>query len=319
MENLLQMANFVLQGKTRSYGWEGIGTLSVKTFLSGQALYQVENGSIAVDDSAYLLLNHAQPYTITIDARQPVESLCIFFAAGFAEDVARSLTTPTTRLLDEPASALPALHFFERTYPHDTQVSPLLFHLRHQLAQGAIEPGWLQEYFHALMTRLLGAHQQVWREVENLPAARLATREELYRRLHRARDYAAALAHTPLTLDDLAGVACLSPNHFLRTFKALFHQTPHQYLTTKRLEHARRLLRQTELSVTEICFAVGFESLGSFSALFRRQTGLSPQAFRGQKGDFEEACALQTWHTQEQKVDLLLREEAAPHEQSRSP
>jgi AraC family transcriptional regulator len=306
MENLLQISNFILQGKTQRYCWEGIGALSVKTFFSGQALYQVENGSIAVDDSAYLLLNHAQPYTIAIDARQPVESLCVFFATGFAEDVARSLTTPTTLLLDNPAAALPSPHFFERTYPHDAQVSPLLFHLRHRLAQGAVDPGWLQEYLHALMTRLLGAHQQVWREVEQVPALRPATREELYRRLHRARDYAAALAHTPLTLDDLAGVACLSPNHFLRTFKAIFHQTPHQYLTAKRLEHARRLLLHTDLSVTEICFAIGFESLGSFSALFRRQTGLSPQAFRGKKGDFEEAFAGQTWHTQEQKVDLLL-------------
>ncbi len=319
MEHLLQISNFILQGKARRYCWEGIGALSVKAFRSGQALYQVENGYIAVDDRAYLLLNHAQPYTITIDAQQPVESFCIFFASGFAEDVARSLTVPTTRLLDDPAAALPALHFFERTYPHDTDVSPHLFHLQHLLAQGPVEPGWLQEYLHTLMSHLLGVHQQIWREVEDLPAARPATREELYRRLHRARDYAAALAHTPLTLDDLAGVAFLSPNHFLRTFKAAFHQTPHQYLTAKRLEQARRLLRHTDLSVTEICLAVGFESLGSFSSLFRRQIGLSPQAFRGKKGDFEEAIAMQTGHTQEQKDYLVVEQEgAAPHEQSRS-
>lgn len=283
MENLLHTASFILQGKADHYAWEGIGTLSLKTFISGQALYQVDNSYVAVDDSAYLLLNHAQPYTITIDARQPVESFCVFFAAGFAEDVARSLTTSNERLLDEPVITLPSLCFFERTYPHDAEVSPLLFHLRRALAQEPAGPVWLEEYLHHLMGCLLRVHQQVWREVDNLPAARPATREELYRRLHRARDYAAALLHTPLTLDELACVACLSPNHFLRTFKAAFHQTPHQYLTARRLEQARRLLLQTDLSVTEICFAVGFQSLGSFSSLFRRQVGLSPQVFRQQK------------------------------------
>lgn len=282
MQRLLLSSSYILLGKAQHYFWEGIGTLSLKSFSSGQALYRVDNSYAAVDDTAYLLLNHDQPYTISIDARQPVESFCIFFAPGFAEEVARSLTTSTTRLLDEPDAPFPPLHFFERTYPHDADVSPLLFHLRRIFAQGAAEPGWQQEHLHLLMRRLLRVHQQVWREVDDLPAARPATREELYRRLHRARDYAAALFHTPLTLDELASVACLSSNHFLRTFKATFHQTPHQYLTTRRLDQAKRLLLHTDLSVTEICFAVGFESLGSFSWLFRRQVGLSPEAFRHQ-------------------------------------
>jgi AraC-like DNA-binding protein len=81
----------------------------------------------------------------------------------------------------------------------------------------------------------------------------------------------------------MAAVACLSPNHFLRTFKQLFHQTPHQYLISKRLEEARRLLSLTEMPVTDVCFSVGFESLGSFSWLFRHRTGVSPEAYRRQK------------------------------------
>jgi AraC family transcriptional regulator len=276
-------SSFILHASASRYDWEGVGSLSLKTFRGGQALYRVENSYMAVDESAYLLLNHGQPYTITIEARQPVDSFCVFFAPGFAEDVARSLTTSTTRLLDEPATTLPPLQFFERTYPHDATVSPIVFQLRSALAQGAASPGWIEESLHHLMRQILHIHQQAWREVENLPAARPATREELYRRLHRARDYAAALSQNKLTLADLAGIACLSPNHFLRSFKAAFHQTPHQYLTERRLAQARKLLLHTDLSVTEVCFAVGFESLGSFSTRFRRQMGLSPHAFRRQK------------------------------------
>jgi transcriptional regulator GlxA family with amidase domain len=84
----------------------------------------------------------------------------------------------------------------------------------------------------------------------------------------------------PLGVAELARVACLSPAHFLRSFKALFGVTPHGYLTEVRLRHARRLLETTELPVTAVCFEVGFESLGSFSSLVRRRFGVSPSALR---------------------------------------
>jgi AraC-like DNA-binding protein len=117
-------------------------------------------------------------------------------------------------------------------------------------------------------------------EVNALPAARPATREELYRRLHYAKDYADAFFTTQITLDDMAQTAGLSANHLLRMFRQAFHQSPYQYIISRRLEHAQHLLRQTDQTVTDICLAVGFESLGSFSWLFRRRTGLSPLGYR---------------------------------------
>jgi AraC-like DNA-binding protein len=133
------------------------------------------------------------------------------------------------------------------------------------------------------MQRLLRVHRQIYKEVEALDAVRASTREELYRRLHRARDYAQARFDQPLTLEEMAQIACLSPNHFLRTFRQVFRQSPHQYLTALRMERAQKLLAVTELSVTEICYAVGFASLGSFSWLFRRHFGISPEAYRQRK------------------------------------
>lgn len=78
----------------------------------------------------------------------------------------------------------------------------------------------------------------------------------------------------------LARVACLSAHHFHRTFRELFGRTPHGYLTALRLERARTLLAHTETPVTKVCLAVGFESLGSFSARFHREAGISPTAYR---------------------------------------
>jgi AraC family transcriptional regulator len=120
--------------------------------------------------------------------------------------------------------------------------------------------------------------------VDAVPATRSATRSELHRRLHYARDYADAFFKAPITIDDMAETAGLSANHLLRMFRQVFHRSPYQYILERRLDCAQALLRGTDRTVTEICMEVGFESLGSFSWLFRRRTGLSPLAYRQQNG-----------------------------------
>lgn len=279
--------SYILHERAREYHWQGQAQLSIKAFFSGRAIYTLGNGYCSVDDNAYLLVNHNQPYAITIEADTPVESFCLFFELGFADEVYRSLTTQTEGLLANPVgSDMASLHFFERTYQHDDLLSPALLHLHTVIAHTKYENTWLYEQFNEVMQRLLQVHFNVYKEVEALPVARMTTREELYRRLYRARDYMEAAFDTPVTLDELARVASLSPTHFLRMFKQLFHQTPHQYLINKRLERAKQLLLQTDRSVTDICFTLGFESPGSFSWLFRQRVGCSPTAYRSQKGDF---------------------------------
>ena len=98
--------------------------------------------------------------------------------------------------------------------------------------------------------------------------------------LWRARELIDAHYTQPLDLDELARTANFSRYHFLRAFRRAFHATPHEYLTRKRIERAKELLAQSEFTVTEICFAVGFESLGSFSTLFHKVVGWSPSIYR---------------------------------------
>lgn len=281
----------ILHERARRHHWQGYGPLSIKAFFAGQAHYTVGGARYLVDGTSYLVLNEGQEYTVEIAGATPVESFCVFFAPGLAEDVLRALTAPASALLDAPEAAPSgALAFFERTYPHDGAVSPVLRRLRAahaaHAAHAAYDPetGWVAEQYHLLLEGLLRAQARVRGEVELLPAARAGTREELYRRLWVARDYAAALADTPVSLEDLARVACMSPNHLLRTFKAAFGQTPHQFLTERRIERACTLLRTTRLPITEICLAVGFHSLGTFSALFRQRVGVSPAGYRRDAG-----------------------------------
>ncbi|MEL6180588.1 MAG: AraC family transcriptional regulator, partial [Myxococcota bacterium] len=99
-------------------------------------------------------------------------------------------------------------------------------------------------------------------------------------RLLRAKAFIDAHYQHPLNLDRVARCALMSRYHFLRSFRRAFGQTPHQYLTTQRLGQARKLLRETDRSITSICFEVGFQSLGSFSSLFHRHIGHPPSRYR---------------------------------------
>jgi AraC-like DNA-binding protein len=102
------------------------------------------------------------------------------------------------------------------------------------------------------------------------------------RHLLRAKDLADASYAEPIGVDDMARAAGLSRWHFSREFLRAFGESPRGYLLTRRLERAASLLRMTDRSVTEICFDVGLQSLGSFTTSFTRTYGLSPSAYRAQ-------------------------------------
>src|ERR671928_1178445 len=93
--------------------------------------------------------------------------------------------------------------------------------------------------------------------------------------------------HDLLTLEDLASVACLSPSHFTRVFCRLIGIPPGAFLAALRFQAARRLLLTTSLSVTDICFEVGYSSIGSFTTRFTQRVGLSPRLLRQRAHTFE--------------------------------
>lgn len=99
-----------------------------------------------------------------------------------------------------------------------------------------------------------------------------------YKRIVSAKLFMDQHYSEPIDLANIAGEAHFSRFHFIRLFKSIYGKTPHQYLSTVRIEAARKLL-QAGVSVTDCCYSVGFDSLPSFAALFRRHTGLAPSTF----------------------------------------
>lgn len=121
----------------------------------------------------------------------------------------------------------------------------------------------------------------------------------LARHLLRVRDLIDRAYAEQLDIDALARSAWVSPSYFSRSFRAAFGETPHRYLMSRRMERAKAMLRDGELSVTEVCFAIGFTSLGSFSSQFRRSVGESPSAYR-QRADHDTVakvpnCYVRMW------------------------
>jgi transcriptional regulator GlxA family with amidase domain len=105
------------------------------------------------------------------------------------------------------------------------------------------------------------------------------------RRLRRARDQMDREYDKPLDVPALARTALMSPAHFSRRFREAYSETPYSYLMTRRIERAKALLRRGDLTVTDVCFAVGWGSLGSFSARFTELVGESPSAYRARDHD----------------------------------
>src|SRR5512138_3244328 len=104
------------------------------------------------------------------------------------------------------------------------------------------------------------------------------------RRMLRARDAMDRSYAEPLDVRAVAAVAHVSEAHFIRSFRAVFGETPHRYLQRRRVERSMFLLRETERSVTDICLDVGFTSLGTFSRTFREIVGESPSDYRSGHG-----------------------------------
>ncbi|MCM3737596.1 AraC family transcriptional regulator [Bacillus cytotoxicus] len=275
----MDSTNFVLHAKSKRFHWEGNGQLSIKTFSNGKAHYKTSKGFFAVEESRYLLLNEGS-YTISIDENKEVESFCIFFRQGFAEEILNSLRETNNKLLSDPFKDKSDIGFFEKTYDTSKFLLSQISKFKEDLFLLENDPIGYEEQFHKLMQIILFEHFDAWKEVESLRAIRNSTREELYRRISIAHEYIRAFYDRPIKLNEIAQVSCLSPNHLLRTYSQIYGKTPHQHISEFRIRKAKKLLTQLDFNMTDITFELGLQNPVSFSKMFKQHVGISPIAFR---------------------------------------
>ncbi|HEY5750523.1 MAG TPA: AraC family transcriptional regulator [Chryseolinea sp.] len=272
--------SIIMNGGGHFHDWKGVGPLSLKVAVKGEAMYEVENRRLTVDENRLLILNDAQEYRILINSPFKAETFIVFFDAALVADVLHHFQCSDERLLDDPANRSPSPYTFNlNTLDLDDRLRRKLVQLKQSIAQNAPTLSLREDLFF-LLHDLRATEAQASSRAQALPFAKASTKHEIARRLLVARDYLHAYKSEAIGLEELSDASMLSPNHLLRNFYVYFGCTPFQYLTRLRMKTAEQLLQHSTLPITEICQAAGFESLSSFSWSFKKITGRSPRRFR---------------------------------------
>jgi AraC-like DNA-binding protein len=272
--------NVMLHARARRHQVDDFaGPLSIKTVVRGEVSWRVKGQDLPVDAASFLVLADGEPYAMDLDAPKPVETACAFFRRGLVEEMASDLTTPLGASLENPGRGGSSLPWISRLhFDPQRQVSGQVETLAARCSRQFL-PSGVEEDFLLLAERVLLLYEEMCVRVRQLPAVKAATREELFRRVERGREFLHSGGEEPLSLESAARHACLSRYHFHRAFRRAFDRTPHQYLTELRMARAKAMLEQGAW-VTEVCVAVGMSSVSSFSQLFRAHQGVSPSRLR---------------------------------------
>lgn len=274
--------NVILNGRfSYLYYPEHWTTLSLKFAFGGSEQYILGNMKYGVRDNTYLILNRDSIYQSLIDSDSPVESFTLNFTAKFVEDVFYSTFNNDEYLLDFPEvrDKYP-VNFFQKLYHTDITLGSYVNSIRFALKSGYHDTVMLNELMHGILEHTFRVQLAASKKADELRSVKRSTRIELFNRLNKAKDYIISNCHEPIDLDILSKVSSLCTHHFLRQFKSYTGLSPYQFLKQTRLAKARSLLENTSLSVTEICQDCGYESLSSFSFLFKNTYNLSPENYR---------------------------------------
>jgi AraC-like DNA-binding protein len=236
------------------------------TMLSGAGRYGINREMTTLDSNCFLLISHHSRLSIQLP-RPDVQPLFLFF---HPERLAGALTQLQADLT-----------WLERVHPMNAVLRERLEWLarlgNNCSSFSALKAdSIIREIMQELIWQALAADEASRR----LPVTRRSTRIELFKRLSLAREWALEHYSSPVSLEDMAEKAMLNHQHFLRMFRDCYGVTPHQFLIGVRLDAARRLLADTKEPVSAICRQTGFESLSSFSGLFRQRFGAAPTVFR---------------------------------------
>ena len=245
---------------------EHIPGCGILTQLSGIGRFTLNNEPIWLDPTQYLLIDRGSRLSIRLP-HPDTQPLFLFFRTDIVQEA----------LTKQHADFC----WLERSHPMDPVLRERLGWLVSIVGSCSSfsnlrADAMIRDILLDLVRETLAAASTA----ANLSVTRQSTRIALFKRLSQAREWIHANYSSPAPLETMAEAAQLHRQHFLRMFRDCFGITPHQYIIEVRLAAARDLLLQSSEPVTAICRLTGFESLSSFSGLFRQRFGASPKAYR---------------------------------------
>jgi AraC family transcriptional regulator len=252
------------------------GPLSIFTNLSGTSQVTADKKRVTVTPQTFFISNSQQHYTLEIPHTKPTETFNIHFGENFVEKALPGIFQKGDQLLQNEVAGIRDFGFHNRVLPSSGAFQRIVASIQ----QGGTDRLLLEEKLFDLLTLLLTEQNKLTALHDRLPSLKISTRHELMKRLVDATDFLYTYFHRNPSLDELASVSCLSKFHFLRLFKIAYGQTPHQFITTLKIERAKTLLKKTRSDVRAIGAEVGFRDSSSFSRSFYNQVGVYPSQFR---------------------------------------
>ncbi len=250
--------------------------------LTGPEYYRVGGQLHKVDIGQYLVHHPRQLVLAEAQYTQPVDGLCLFLTDETLSDVYRSIqnpfhdpdTTPNRLPWGEYDTVLNKYSLSENELgQHFSRILGRLSDTDHTPIMD-----W-DAFYLEVATPLVNVLFQVQNRLISLPFVKKITKDEIFKRVSLAHGYLLDHFDRPLLLSDLANVACISPYHLLRLYKHIYRVTPYQHILQLRIERARYLL-SAQYSTTEIADQLSFSDRRAFSKVFKKITGLSPNAYR---------------------------------------
>lgn len=259
---------------------EHASAIGILLTRKGNCNYFVNGIRNEVDHDKVLFVNRYSQLAVRVPDKDASPAL-LFFHSRLPDLVQHSLYNSDDTLLDNISGTLPYdFSYLERIHHNQrlhTTVS-LLIELGSSCSSFASLKADI--IIRNLFEDLLKENHEAYKLAQNLQSAKASTRLEIFKRVSLAKDWMEENYNADISLEDMASVAVMNSQHFLRMFKQIYQTTPHQYLMELKLHKARQLLASTGLAIGEICRTIGFESVYSFSLLFKSRFGLAPTHFR---------------------------------------
>ncbi len=251
---------------------------SVKYVHQGTEHYRVDGRSYDVRAGHYLLVNRTNTCHVSIQSTTPVLGLCIGLGDALIQDAAQAHRLPELFCEAGGADHFTGPDFLENMYDAQCTVAgERLRRMASTLFSGpCAELG--SDRIIALAEAIVHDHVPIVPALQRVRAVRSGTRKDIYRRVQLARTMMRSCYDRPLDMALVAREAAMSEYHFARAFRMVEGTSPHRYLTTVRVEAARRLLLDQRVSVSEAAYRTGFNDAATFSKVFKKVTGSSPSA-----------------------------------------
>ncbi len=261
--------------------------LSMKFCLDGKEHYRMNGSQHEVTSGKFLLVNRRRDLHCWIDSEKAVEGICYYVDEEIVKDVIQTMNRNIDSSLVSP---------FHRMDSAGGEFREIVLTARRSLlgnflADSAIVirrdssiPGG-SDFFYRLAEILVAENHRISAQVNGIEAEKKSTREELFRRVTKAREWIEDCQLSQVTISELARECCLSEYHLHRTFRQVFGISPHQYLISCRIETAKILLQKENLRVLDVAHQTGFSDIHTFSKTFRKKTGVAPGKWRNSFAD----------------------------------